>query len=120
MGLDDLTLKAFRKAGFPDIDAYFPAPRERASQRERRSRLALLYSMGIAAVSIALTVTGLIAAVWHMGRWIALVLLSTVMLSVALITVIIAHALPPESDAEKSLKQHCRERRVESPNRQRG
>jgi hypothetical protein len=104
VGLDDLTLRAFRDAGFPDIDAYFPSPRERAAAGARRSRVALLYAVGIAAVSVALTVTGVAAALWHMGRWIAFALLAAVMLSVALVGIAIAHTLPPESAAEKSLK----------------
>ena len=105
VGIDGLTLRAFQDAGFPHIDAYFPAPRERAIQHARRSRVALLYSMGIAALSIALTVTGMAAALWHLGQWIALVLVSSVVLSAALVTIAIAHGLPPESDAEKRLKR---------------
>jgi hypothetical protein len=57
-------------------------------------------------VSVTLTVTGLAAAVWHMGRWIAFVLFSAVVLSAALVTVAIADALPLESPAEKALKRH--------------
>ncbi len=120
VGLDDLTLRAFQDAGFPDVEAYFPLPDQTASQHARRSRVALLYSLGIAAVSIGLTVTGMAAAVWHMGHWIAFVLLSAVILSAGLVAVAIAHALPPASPAEKSLKLRYRERRRKSVNRRRG
>jgi hypothetical protein len=41
-----------------------------------------------------------------MGRWIAFVLFSAVVLSAALVTVAIADALPLESPAEKALKRH--------------
>jgi hypothetical protein len=99
VGLEDLSLRAFQDAGFPDIDAYFPSPGERASLHARRDRVALLYSLGIAAVSIGLTVTGMAAAVWHMGAWIAFVFLTAVVLSAVLMTVAIAHALPTESAA---------------------
>ena len=105
VGIDGLTRQAFQDAGFRHIDAYFPAPRERAIQHARRSRVALLYSTGIAALSIALTVTGIAAALWHLGKWIALVLVSSLVLSAALVTIAIAHGLPPESDAEKRLKR---------------
>jgi hypothetical protein len=104
IGFDDLTLEAFQDSAFPNIDAYFPSPGDRAAQHARRSRVALLYSMGIAAASIALTVTGVAAALWHMGHWLAVVFLSAVISSAVLVTVAMAHALPPESDAEKSLK----------------
>jgi hypothetical protein len=36
-------------------------------------------------VSVALTVTGMAAAMWHMDRWIAFALLAAVILSVALV-----------------------------------
>ena len=104
VGLDDLTLRAFQDAGFPEIEAYFPSSGESAPQHSRRSRVALLYSLGIAASSIGLTVAGMVAAVWHMGGWIAFVLISAVILSAGLLTVAIAEALPPESAAERSLK----------------
>jgi len=39
VGFDDLTLKAFQDAGFPDIDAYFPPVREREALRARRSNV---------------------------------------------------------------------------------
>jgi len=120
LGLDDLTLRSFQDAGFPDVESYFPSPVERASQHTRRARVALLYSLGIATVSIGLTVTGVAAAVWHMGHWIAFVLFGAVLLSAGLLTVAIAHALPQQSAAEKSLKRRYQERRLNSANRQGG
>jgi hypothetical protein len=108
VGIDDLTLRAFRAAGFPNINAYFPARRERACQYARRTRIALLYSMAIAALNIALTLTGVAAAVWHMGLWIALVLFSSIVLSGILVVIVFAHALPAESAVEKRLKQRDR------------
>jgi hypothetical protein len=45
------------------------------------------------------------AALWHLGQSIALVLVSSVVLSAALVTIAIAQGLPPESDAEKRLKR---------------
>lgn len=104
VGLDDLTLRAFQSAGFPDIAAYFPPPAERAARNARRSRVAIVYSLGIAALSSALTMIGMMAAVWHVGRWIAFVLLAMTTLSAALVAIAMARAWPPESDAEKALK----------------
>ena len=71
-------------------------------------------------MSIGLTVTGMAAAVWHMGHWIAFVLFAAVILSAGLLTIAIAHALPRQSAEEKSLKQRYREHRLNSVNRQRG
>jgi hypothetical protein len=109
-----ILLRLVQDAGFPEVDAYFPSPAERASQRARRSRVTLLYSQAIAAFSLALTLTGMAAAVWHMGHFIALILLFAVLLSAVLVTVAIAHALPRESDAERALKLRYRKRRMEA------
>ena len=110
IGIDDISLQAFQDAGFPDIEAYFPPSQERESLRRRRSNIALRYSGGIAALSIALTVTGLVAALWHMAWWIGVVLLLMIILSTVLVIVVLAHSLPPESETEKELKKRYMER----------
>jgi len=94
-----------------------PSPLERVSQHARRSRIALLYSTTIAALSIALTLTGMTAAIWHMGRWIAFVLLAAVVLTAALVAAAVAHSLPPKSAAEKSLKLPQKDSRTEGARR---
>jgi hypothetical protein len=103
IGLDEATLQAFQDAEFPDIDAYFASPVERAAHHARRSRLALLYSLAIALFSAGLTVTGVAAAVWHIGRWIAVVFLAAVFVSAALAGLVVARTLPPKSDRERLL-----------------
>jgi hypothetical protein len=120
IALDDLAWRAFDDAGFPNIDAYFPSPGERASERTRRSRVVIAYSLGLAVLSLALTMTGVAAAMWHMARWIAFVLLAAIMLSAVFVSVVIVRALPPESDAERALKLRDKERRTEGANRRRG
>jgi hypothetical protein len=107
-GVDDLAQQAFKESGFPEIDAYFPPAHERAALLKRRARVALRYSLAIAALSTALTLAGLVAALWHMASWIAGVLLVMVALSAGLVLVVFAHAQPPDSAWEKTLKQRVR------------
>ena len=95
--LEQLTLKSFEDAHFPDIRSYFPAPRERAATRRRRSRIALAYALGIATCSIGLTVAGIIAALWHMAPWVAKASLAATGLSLALVLLVMMHAMPPDS-----------------------
>lgn len=114
IGIDDLTLKAFQDAGVPDIEAYFPALEERESLYRRGSNVTLGYSLGILVLSIALTLTGLVAALWHTAWWIGMVLLLMVIFCAVLVIVVIAHSLPPESEAERKLKR----RYIEHRNRQ--
>ena len=111
IGIDDIALQAFQEARFPDIAAYFPPARERKALRQRGSRVALGYSLGIAALSMALTLTGVVAALWHMAWWIGVALAAVVVLSAVLVMVAIAHSLPPESEAEQELKRRFKEQR---------
>jgi hypothetical protein len=117
--LDEVALQAFQDAHFPNIETYFPPERERESLAKRRARVALGYALAIAALSITLTLTGIMAALWHMAPWVAEAFTATVALSTILLLVILAHSLPPESEAEKKLKRQLREQRIRhGPERQ--
>ncbi len=105
IGIDDLALKAFQEADFPNIEAYFPASPDKERLSRRRSNVALSYSLGIISLSLALTIAGLVAAVWHLAWWLGVLLLAMVVLSTVLVIVILAHSLPPESEEEKELKE---------------
>ena len=102
--LDEITIQAFQETGFPDLDAYLPPLHEREKQNERRSRLSVGYSFAIAALTVMLTLTGFVAALWHVAWWIGVALVATVALCATLVMVIAGHSLSPESAAEKELK----------------
>jgi hypothetical protein len=108
-GVDDLALQAFKESGFPEIDAYFPPAPERAALLKRRSGVALRYSLGIAVLSIVLTLGGMVAALWHMAWWIGCILVVMVVLSAGFVLVVFAHAQPPGSAWEKTLKKRVRQ-----------
>jgi hypothetical protein len=101
--LETLALRSFQHARFPDIEAYFPPPRQRSAVAKTRARLALGYALAIATLSLVLTLTGLLAALWHMARWVAEAALGALVLSVLLLLALFAHVMPRESEAEKRL-----------------
>jgi len=103
--VDELALKAFQEARFPGIEAYFPPARERESFSRRRARIALAYALVIAALSAALTLAGLVASLWHMAPWVGEVFLATVALSALVLVAVVAHSMPPQSEAEKEARQ---------------
>jgi hypothetical protein len=102
IGIEELTLQSFKDAGFSDIETYFPPTQEREFQRNRRSNLTLAYASAIAALSVGLTLTGFVAALWHLAWWVALIFLVVVALSVALAAAIVAHTLPAESNHKRN------------------
>jgi len=110
VGIDDLTLQAFKDAGYPDAEAYFPEPRERKAQQSKRSRVAFWYALGIAGLSVVLTVTGLVAALWYMAWWVGVVALVVALASTLLVAAVFLHAQPPESGAEVEAKRRYRGR----------
>jgi hypothetical protein len=109
VGLDDLTLQAFKDAGFPDAEAYFPDPQERKAQQSKRSIVALWYTLGIALLGIALTVTGLVAALWYMAWWIGVVALVVALASTGLVAAVFMHTQPRQSAAEREVKRRYRD-----------
>jgi MFS family permease len=117
IGLDDLTLQAFQDAGFPQIEAYFPASPDRDLQRKRRSNLTLIYCLGIVILSGALTIAGLMAALWHMAWWIAAALGAAILFSAVLVVGVFAQFVQPESEAEKELKRRYVEEQLKKKER---
>jgi len=111
VGLDDLTLQAYKEAGYPDAEAYFPSPGERKAQQGRRSIIALWYTLGIALAGIGLTVTGLVASLWYMAWWIGVAALLVALASTGLVAAVFLHTQPRQSAAETEAKRRYRDSR---------
>jgi hypothetical protein len=104
IGIDDITLKAFQDAGFPDIEAYFPAA-PKGMLHNRRSYAALGSSGPIAVLSLALTTVGFVAALWHMAWWVAVAFLVMAVGTAVGVGAVFAKALQLQSQAERELKR---------------
>jgi len=109
--IDDLALKAFQEARFPDIEAYFPAANARESSTRRRAATALAYALVILALSTGLTLAGLVASLWHMTPWAAVAFVVGVAIGVLLLVTVAVHSMPPNSEAERELRRRYRARR---------
>ncbi len=101
--LDTLALRSFQEARFPDIEAHFPPSSERAAVARTRARVTLAYAFAIATLSLILTLTGVLAALWHMAPWVAEAALGALTLSVLLLLALFIHTMPRTSEAEKRL-----------------
>lgn len=103
--LEALTQRSFEEARFPNIGAYFPSPRQRGAVRRRRTRVTLAYALALATVSVALSMVGMVASLWHMAPWVAEASIAASALSALLVLLVGVHAMPPESAAEKRMNQ---------------
>src|SRR5437868_3040505 len=65
IAIDDLVEQAFKDVEFPNADAYFPAGKDRKIWTSKRTEVTLRYSVGIAAISIVLSLIGMVAALWY-------------------------------------------------------
>jgi ABC-type multidrug transport system fused ATPase/permease subunit len=79
------------------------------SWRKRRTGFFLAYSLGILALSVLLTLTGMIAVLWYMAWWIGVIFFLMVIISLVIIIIALATSLPPESPEEKERKRRYKE-----------
>ncbi len=100
IGLADEWVRAFQDAGFPIGEQIASAQTLEVLQR-RRTRVALLYSLGMLTLSVLLTLTGLIAVLWHMASWIGIAFFAMVIISLGAVLAAFATVRSPESREQK-------------------
>jgi hypothetical protein len=93
VGFEEEVTRAFQEAGVA-VDEHMPAIKDVEALRKRRTRHVLGYCLGIAALSVLLTLTGLVAALWHMAWWIGVAFVAMALISQGLVILALA-ASPP-------------------------
>jgi ABC-type multidrug transport system fused ATPase/permease subunit len=98
---------------FQDVDVTIrervASPKTLESWRMRRTGFFLAYSFGILALSVLLTLTGMIAVLWYMAWWIGAIFFVMVIISLVIVIVALVTSQPPESPEEKEQKRRYRE-----------
>jgi hypothetical protein len=89
-------VRAFHEAGFP-IGEQRAALQTGAAPRTRGTTLVLYYALGILALSVLLTLTGVTAALWHMAWWIAVIFVAMSTISLGVVTAALLTVAPPDS-----------------------
>lgn len=89
--LEEAATKAFQEVGFSvdDDERAHAAPE---SVEKRRTRIVLMYSYGLLALAVLLTLTGITAALWHMAWWIGILFIPMVIVSQSMVFKAIASA----------------------------
>lgn len=103
IGLENEWARAIQGAGFPVGE--LSAPATLASRQKRRTRVILLYSLGILVLSVLLTLTGLVAALWHMAWWIAVIFLAMAVISLGIVIAALVTSGPRTTPAEQEQYQ---------------
>ena len=98
---------------FQDVDStvreQIVSPKSLESWQKRRTGFFLGYSFGILALSVLLTLTGLIALLWYMAWWIGVIFFVMVFISLVIVIVALVSSQPPASPEEKEQKRRYRE-----------
>ena len=108
VGFEEELAQAFQEVGFT-VGEQVPSPKDLESRRKRRTVIFLGSSLGILALSLLLTLTGMIAVLWHMAWWIGVGFFAMVMISLAIVSVALVISQPPDSQEEKEQKRRYRE-----------
>jgi len=108
VGFEEEVAQVFHDVGFT-VGEQIASPKALESLRKRRTGIVLGSSLGILALSVLLTLTGMTAALWHMAWWIGVVFFAMVMISLAIVIVAIVTIQPPDSEEEKELKRRYQE-----------
>jgi hypothetical protein len=108
VGFEEEVAHAFQEVGYT-VGEQVATPKALESLRKRRTGVFLSYSLGILALSGLLTLTGMIAALWHMAWWIGIGFVVMVMISLLTVIVAIVTSQPPVSEEEKEQKRRYRD-----------
>lgn len=118
VGFEEELAQAFHEVGFA-VGEQVLSPNALESMRKRRTRIVLGYCLGILVLVALLTLTGVIAALWHMAWWIGVAFFAMVLISLGIVTVVIATAQPPDSAEEKERRRRYRDEIIRRANEQR-
>ena len=108
IGFEEELAQAFQEVDFT-VGEQVVSAKALESWRKRRTGIVLGSSLGILALSLVLTLTGMTAALWHMAWWIGVVFFAMVIISQVIVIVAIVTSQPPDSKEEKEQKRRYRE-----------
>jgi hypothetical protein len=100
--------QAFHDVGFT-IGEQLASPKTLESLQKRRTTIFLTWSLGILVLSSLLTLTGMIAVLWHMAWWIGVVFIAMVIICPVIVIIAFATSQPPDSPEEKEQKRRYME-----------
>jgi hypothetical protein len=108
VGFEEEFTQAFQDVDFT-VGEQVAFPTTLESLRKRRTGFFLAYSLGLLALSVLLTLTGMIAVLWYMAWWIGVMFFVMVIISLVGVIAALVTSQPPESPEEKERRRRYRE-----------
>jgi uncharacterized membrane protein len=108
VGFEEVT-QAFQEVGLTLSEQQTGSRTRLEARRTRITRNVLGTTLGILALSGALTLSGMTAALWHMGWWIGVAFVAMVLISLVVILVVQVTSQPRASAEEKAQRKRYRE-----------
>ena len=103
--------QVFQEVGFTAGEQVF-SPKALESLRKRETRIVLGYCLGILALSVVLTLIGMIAALWRVAWWIGVVFFAMTLISLGMVIAAIAASQPPGPEAGQKRKRRYGEEKT--------
>jgi len=100
VGFSEEWARAYQEAGLP-LGEQLASPQAREAQRKRRATVVLYYSFAVLTLSVALTLAGLTAALWHTAWWVGVVFLAMAVISLGTVIASIVTLGPRDSPEDR-------------------
>jgi hypothetical protein len=104
VGLSDAWERAFREAGLPVPEQAAP-PTGRGSREARLTQSVLTYCYAILTVSALLTLTGMVAALWHIAWWIGVAFIAMAIIALFMVLAALRMLTPRQTPADRERAQ---------------
>lgn len=101
ISIDDVMRKAFLDANITGVEGQIPAPEENPARTKKRTDLGLRFSLRLGWASAALTLLGMIAALWYIAWWIGAIFVIVVLISAYLTMKIVRNLMRPTGGPEQ-------------------
>lgn len=106
---EETVAQTFHEAGLSSDDMQVPSLTSLQAMRIRGTQVALRYALYILSLSIVLTLTGMVATLWHMAWWIGVAFVGMVVVSLIVASLAMTASQPPVSSEEKRRRKAYRD-----------
>ncbi len=106
---EETVSQTFQEAGLTPDEMQVPSLTSLQAMRIRGTQVTLRYAVYILALSIVLTLAGMVATLWYMAWWIGVAFAAMVVFSVILAVLAMAASQPPVAPEEKRRRKAYRD-----------